>query len=668
MHVTFLLNNAYGIGGTIRSVANLSGALAARGHQVTVASLYRSRDRPSLEFDPRVTLVPLTRRNEPSAEVAERRLAAFLARTRAQVVVGTRPVLNDMLARHGDGRRYARVGQEHMTLATRKPHDRTLQFDAMRELDAFVPVSEADAAAYRAELPKDVTARVLSIPNSSPAARVAPSPGDTRTIVAAGRLVPVKRYGRLIDAFGRLAPDFPDWELRIYGRGAARDGLRERIDQLGLYNQVRLMGAAAPIETEWAKGSIAAVSSQAESFGLTIVEAMACGVPVVSTDCPHGPREIITHGEDGLLTPLKGGAEAFADALRELMTDDDRRRRMGARGLRTAAGYAPEAVARRYEDLFSSLTADRPAPRAPGLLTRLLRGGARGRDDVAPEVTAAPAKARGAGTADGGVRVTVPRTLTASELVLRLRKEMRQEEIRVPFTATPGPDGQAAEATLSPDALTLPEGRWDLFVAPRGKRLRAELVERAELVTARPRVDEHGVHAWIPYVTKNGNLTVRAWSRPAHAEVEEVVAELGTAAVVVRLYGPDGLKPDELSCRAVPGDGGGPEEEVEVDVTALDTPDDGGGAPGNPPGRLKLTLPFTGPFGPRAATAPSPAAPATAAWKLRLRTPDGTEVPVGRIGGDVPDRRGTDVFPGAGPEGDVRFGFTSDNELVVSRS
>ncbi|MEV1009659.1 glycosyltransferase [Streptomyces sp. NPDC049881] len=670
MHVTFLLNNAYGIGGTIRSVATLSGALAARGHAVTVASLYRTRDRPSLAFDPRVTLIPLTRRNESSAEVAERRMAAFLAKARAQVVVGTRPVLNDMLARHGDGARYARVGQEHMTLATRKPADKDLQFGALRELDAFVPVSEADAAAYRAALPRDTKARVLCIPNSSPPARVAPSTGDTRAIVAAGRLVPVKRYGRLIDAFDRLAPDFPDWELRIYGRGAERPKLRERIDSLGLYNQVRLMGAASPIETEWAKGAIAAVSSQAESFGLTIVEAMACGVPVVSTDCPHGPREIITHGEDGLLTPLKGGAGALADALRELMTDEDRRRRMGARGLRTAAAFAPDAIAGRYEELFSSLTADRPAPRAPGLLARLLRG------RPAKQATA-PAeghgRARGAGTPDGGVRVTVPGGAhTAAELVLRLRKDMRKHEFRVPFGPGPGAGGESegpdATATLDPAALTLPEGRWDLYAAPRGGRLTAELVERAALVTARPRVDEHGVHAWIPYVTKYGNLTVRAWSRPAHAEVEEVRADADTAAVTVRLYGLGGLKADELTAHAVPANGRGPAVELRVESPDThDTPGGAAGTPEEPPARLKLGVPFTGPFAARDGGGADGTGRAPETWAVELRTPDGTAVPVGRIGGDVPDRSRTDVFPGAGPGARLHFGFTKDNELVVRR-
>ncbi|MFK4273884.1 glycosyltransferase, partial [Streptomyces milbemycinicus] len=117
--------------------------------------------------------------------------------------------------------------------------------------------------------------------------------------IAAGRLAPVKRYDLLIRAFEKVSAARPDWRLRIYGGGAQHAKLRALIDELGLYNHVFLMGPANPLDPEWAKGSIAAVTSSMESFGMTIVEAMRCGLPVVATDCPHGPAEIIDNGVDG---------------------------------------------------------------------------------------------------------------------------------------------------------------------------------------------------------------------------------------------------------------------------------------------------------------------------------------------------------------------------------
>ncbi|RKN47168.1 glycosyltransferase family 4 protein [Streptomyces hoynatensis] len=679
MKIVFLLNNAYGIGGTIRSVGNLSAALAARGHEVRVASLYRHRDVPSLGFHPDVTVEPLIDLREgvalppagarpselfaqarmdfgstPPSLLSDRLVAEYLAGTDAEVVISTRPTLNAYLARFGDPRRHLRIGQEHLTLRARKQPVRALQLPAAAVLDAFVPVSEADAAAYRDALPAAAT-RVLCIPNCSPTPAVAPATGDSTTIVAAGRLVPVKRYDRLIDAFAKVAPEFPEWDLRIYGRGPVKDALRRRIEEHGLYDRARLMGAASPIEAEWVKGAIAAVSSDVESFGLTLVEAMACGVPVVSTDCPHGPREILTEGEDGLLTPLDGGSEAFADALRRLMADPALRRRMGAAGLRSAARYRPETIARRYEELFAALLADRPRPRSgprgegrgrPGAgglaglrglrgLRRLVGGGRpRGTRQAPPAQRPRPAArplARVACTADGGL--TVSALPPAGELRLRLRQDPRGREVRVPV----GKDGTA---TLSRASLTLEEGRWDVFAGAKPKRVGARLVERAALVGTPPTVDERGVSAWIPYVTAHGNLSLRTWLRPAHAEVADVVVGSEEVRITAALLTTEPPAPERV--RAVAAPRGQTDGEIGLAVRPLAAP-----------GLFSLVL--------RQADVPD-----EGRWDLRLCLPDGALVPLGRIGGDIPDRKKIDVLPSPGPR--LRLYFSTSNDLALSRA
>ncbi|WP_052850036.1 glycosyltransferase [Streptomyces avicenniae] len=659
MNITFLLNNAYGIGGTIRAVSNLSAAFAER-HTVTVVSLHRHRDATSFTFDPRVRIVPLIDGREGAQDAAllaqagpsrvlpewdlngsrlsDERMGAFLADTDADVVIGTRPPLNTYLGRLGDAR-YLRVAQEHSQLGTRSAVSRDLQLAVVPLLDAFLPVTAADAADYRAALP-GVRTRILPLPNASPAPAVAPSTGDSRVIVAAGRLTPTKRYDRLLDAFAKLTGEFPDWELRIYGRGPAKPELREHIERLGLSDRARLMGAAAPVETEWAKGAIAAVTSEYESFGLTVVEAMACGVPVVSVDCPVGPREIITHGEDGLLVPPEGGPDAVAQGLRTLMTDAALRHRMGAKGKVTAARYRPDAIARRYEELFWQL---RPALRPAGKLRSLLGG--RKRRAAAP-VTAEPApgppSARCAATPDGGFTVALGPS-ARGELVLRLRRSSPRREIRVPLTGDG--DGRAAVPRA---AHTLAEGRWDCFLATgdgKPRRVAAALVEQAALVTAPPAVDAGGVTSWIPYTTKDGNLTIRVWRRPVHAEVIGVAAHEEAATVTVRLLG--GLAPGQVegvfaACALDTG------RDFPVSAEALDGE------------RLLLTLPYGEAFARRAPEGAT-------RWEIRLRTADGRVITAGRIGGDGADRKGTDVYPAAVRGGAaVRVGYTSDNALVMS--
>lgn len=200
--------------------------------------------------------------------------------------------------------------------------------------------------------------RVLAVPNIVPAPDGPPSEGTAKVIAAAGRLVRGKRFDLLIEAFSAVAAKHPDWHLRIHGGGAERERLQGLIDGLGLGRQAELTGPRSPIEAEFAKASIVASASDAESFGMTLVEAMRCGVPVVSTDCPLGPAEIIDSGRDGLLVP-RGDGQALAGALLELIEAPERRREMAGAARQSAHRYDPQPIAERYALLFQELHSTR---------------------------------------------------------------------------------------------------------------------------------------------------------------------------------------------------------------------------------------------------------------------------------------------------------------------
>lgn len=378
MHISFLIHNAYGIGGTIRTTYNLANTLAEQ-HDVEIVSVFRHRDEPVFDVDPRVRLRGLVDIREggadkghadlrrpakvfPRAEgryaqysaLTDRRIAEHLASVDADVLVGTRPGLNVHMARQ-TRRGPVRVGQEHLTLDSHSPALRATLRGAYPRLDAFTTTTEADARAYRAKM-RLPGVRLEAVPNPVPAPGIDPADGSGKWVVAAGRLAPVKRYDLLVKAFDKVRQERPDWRLRIYGGGKQKDKLRSLVDKLDLYNHVYLMGPATPIEPEWAKGSIAAVTSSLESFGMTIVEAMRCGLPVVSTNCPHGPGEIIEDGVDGRLVEV-GNVPAIADGLLELINDDDKRRQMAHAALQDSERFDPSHIAERYETLFGDLLA-----------------------------------------------------------------------------------------------------------------------------------------------------------------------------------------------------------------------------------------------------------------------------------------------------------------------
>ncbi|MEU3990052.1 glycosyltransferase family 4 protein [Streptomyces platensis] len=380
MKITLLLHNAYAIGGTVRTTLNLAAALADR-HDVEIVSMLRHREVPRFTVDPRVRLIPLVdtrvgsedmadplfgepardfplaeKRHHQYSRLVDVRAAELLRTTDADVLIGTRPGINVYLARFGP-RRALRIAQEHLR---HDAHSKRLRAELgrhYRTLDAVVTTTEADAAVYRARMPLPGV-RVLAVPNIVPAPAGPPSEGTSKVIAAAGRLVRGKRFDLLIEAFSGVAAKHPDWRLRIHGGGAERAQLQGLIDGLGLGGQAELTGPRSPIEAEFAKASIVASASDAESFGMTLVEAMRCGVPVVSTDCPLGPAEIIHHGTNGLLVP-RGDGPALTDALLTLIEDPERRRTMAGNARESSHRYDPEPIAERYQLLFGELRSTR---------------------------------------------------------------------------------------------------------------------------------------------------------------------------------------------------------------------------------------------------------------------------------------------------------------------
>ncbi len=697
MKISFLLQNAYGMGGTVRATFNSAGALAER-HDVEIVSVWRTHDRPSFPLSGKVRLRPLidrrphSRRGGPGAvsgpstlvppveargagfdRLTDRRVARFLARTDADVVVATRPGLVIYLAEFGR-RHYLRIGQEHRVYGTHEPGIRAAQDAAIAALDAHTTVTEADALTHRRHLAATGTP-IAHLPNSSPPPATAPSDGGSRLVVAGGRLIPVKRYGLLVDAFATVAAAHPEWRLRIYGRGPQQAALRARIDERGLNDHVFLMGANPCLATEWAKGAIAAVSSREESFGMTIVEAMQCGTPVVATDCPHGPGEIIRDGEDGLLVP-PGDSKAFARALIGLIEDADLRRAMGTAARRNAERYAPEHIARRYEELIAGLRAS--APPAPVPLDRRLAAGVAHAGTAARRTLAQTARtvrraARGrAGSlgplrpraacavdAGGGLVVRLEQagmrggafTLTAT---LRGAEGRGEEPLAVPLRP-PETDEAPWTAVLERGAHALAEGRWDFHVIRSDdgarRRVAATSVDQRALVDLAALPDAP-FRWWIPYPTVKNNLSLRTWRRPAHAEARTLTTDRTSCTVEGALHGAAFVPGQRPRLLAVPRRDPAAAFETEVTTSGAH--------------RFRFRLPYA------LALAAGHGAPET--WELSLRLAPGAEpVRVGRVLGDVVDRRRSDVYAAAealmGEPGTpvlVRPCFTAHHDLALT--
>ncbi len=383
LRIRFLMHDVYGPGGGVLSVVlNLAGELSSR-HDVELVSVFRRRDAPvhplpdgvsvRVLFDARRTATPSRNRGVagwvragaqrvPSPLVhrqdgqhrrhnlyADLLLARYIRSVEDGVLVAMQPGISMAVARFGRPSA-VRIAQEHRPFVSRPRKMQAAMLRRYSRLDALLTLTERDAQSYRARLPGPVP--VVVIPNGMTPYAGPPSDHTSSVVVAAGRLRRGKGLDRLVTAWATVAAAHPDWELRIFGRGPQRPKLRRQVDELGLRGSVRLMGYSADIRPELARGSVFVLSSRAEGYPMALLEAMSCGLGVVSFDCPTGPREIITHGVDGLLVP-NGDTDALADAIIAMIEDPDERRRLGAAALETARRRSEATVASRWEELFS---------------------------------------------------------------------------------------------------------------------------------------------------------------------------------------------------------------------------------------------------------------------------------------------------------------------------
>ncbi len=173
---------------------------------------------------------------------------------------------------------------------------------------------------------------------------------EISTIIACGRLTYQKNYPLLFQAFSKVLKE-NDARLLILGEGEEKNKLKSLANELGIQENVEFLGFKNNPFKYIAKSDIFVLSSLYEGFPNVIIEAMACGTAVVSTDCPSGPNEIITDGVNGLLVPV-GDENAMAEAILKLIKDESLRRCLVESGRKRAEDFRVEKMVSEYEKVF----------------------------------------------------------------------------------------------------------------------------------------------------------------------------------------------------------------------------------------------------------------------------------------------------------------------------
>ena len=179
-------------------------------------------------------------------------------------------------------------------------------------------------------------------------------PKDNGRIIFVGRFNHEKRIDRLITAFSMIADRYPDWHVDIFGDGNEKEKLLRQVDECGLVKRVVIHEPTKAIYDEYKRSEMLVLCSEHEASPLVLVEAMACGVPCVSLDCPTGPRAIIKDGETGLLAK-DGDVNDLASKIEWLIVHEAERKEMGLKARVFAASRKQDVVMGQWERLYTGI-------------------------------------------------------------------------------------------------------------------------------------------------------------------------------------------------------------------------------------------------------------------------------------------------------------------------
>lgn len=172
-----------------------------------------------------------------------------------------------------------------------------------------------------------------------------------KKVISVGKQSYQKGYDLLLQSWQKVHLKNPTWQLEIYGKLDASQGLEGLAMSLGIDKSILFFEPEKNIISNYLDSSIYVMSSRFEGFGMVLIEAMSCGVPCISFDCPYGPSDIIKNEIDGFLVE-NGNFDALADTINLLIYNSDLRTQMGKNAKENAKRYLPENIMYQWDELF----------------------------------------------------------------------------------------------------------------------------------------------------------------------------------------------------------------------------------------------------------------------------------------------------------------------------
>jgi glycosyltransferase involved in cell wall biosynthesis len=177
---------------------------------------------------------------------------------------------------------------------------------------------------------------------------------ESKLMIAVGRLEHQKGYDLMLEVFERFCIKNSDWKLKIIGDGTLKSDIEKLAQEKGIADRINIAPATDSIANEYLNASIYLMTSRAEGLPMVLLEAQACGLPIIAFDCETGPAEIINHGEDGYLIK-PNDFEKMSDLLVDLATNLEKRKAFGTAARQNVKRFLPEEIFKQWDEVFQTL-------------------------------------------------------------------------------------------------------------------------------------------------------------------------------------------------------------------------------------------------------------------------------------------------------------------------
>lgn len=358
MNIIFVTNNLNQIGGVERVISKLSDYFVEElNYNVTILSIYSKEIRSFFKINNKVNIVNLGIEIENGLPMIykmkknkylKKQIFNYISNQRYDVIFTLHSFISKYILSNRRNLKGKVIATEHVNHKFYSKKRTLVNIFTFRKANKLVVLTQDEKQFYSKYMKN-----VVVIPNTKPFNSKIISKKDQKRIISVGRLEDVKGFDYLIKSFNIASKDNDEWELNIIGDGGKKEELKRLIHDLKLENKVKILPFTNNIKEEYLKSSIYAFSSRCESFGLVLLEAMECGLPIVSFDIPCA-REILSDENDSLLAK-SFYVQDFAEKLMILMNDSDKRDVYGENAKKNVQRFNMNVIGQKWKKLIFSL-------------------------------------------------------------------------------------------------------------------------------------------------------------------------------------------------------------------------------------------------------------------------------------------------------------------------